>query len=153
MATNVVIMSGRLATDPELKTTTSGKDVARFSLAVDRSYTKGEERKADFFTVIVWGGAARFVEQYFSKGSGIELRGRLETRSYEDKEGNKRTVTEIIAEDVRFPVGGNKQQGDQTAEPKTAPAAAPAKPAAQPTQAPPASAFGYPYTDDEQLPF
>lgn len=152
MATNVVIMTGRLATDPELKTTTSGKDVARFSLAVDRSYTKGEDRKADFFTVIVWGAVARFVEQYFSKGSGIELRGRLETRSYE-KDGNKRTVTEIIAEDVRFPVGGNKPQGDQTAEPKTASAAAPAKPAAQPTQAPPASAFGYSYADDEDLPF
>lgn len=151
MATNVVIMSGRLATDPELKTTTSGKEVVRFSLAVDRNYTKGEDRKADFFTVIVWGGAARFVEQYFSKGNGIELRGRLETRSYE-KDGNKRTVTEIIAEDVRFPVGGNKPQGEQTAEPKAAPAAA-SQPAAQTEQAPPASAFGYPYADDEDLPF
>lgn len=152
MATNVVIMSGRLATDPELKTTTSGKDVVRFNLAVDRNYKEGEERRADFFTVIVWGGSARFVEQYFSKGSGIELRGRLETRSFEDKQGNKRTVTEIIAEDVRFPVGGNKPQGEKTAEPKTAAAAAP-KPAAPSDQTPPASAFGYSYSDDEELPF
>lgn len=111
MATNVVIMTGRLATDPELKTTASGKDVVRFNLAVDRNYKEGEDRKADFFPVIVWNGTARFVEQYFSKGNGVELRGRLETRSYEDKQGNKRTVTEIIAEDVRFPVGGNKPPG------------------------------------------
>ena len=96
---NVVALMGRLVADPELKTTQSGNSVCTFRVAVDRSYTaKDEERKADFFTITAW----RQTAEYFQKGSLIAIEGSLQTRQYQDKSGNNRTATEVLASRVSF---------------------------------------------------
>ncbi len=100
---NVVALMGRLVADPELKTTQSGNSVCTFRVAVDRSYvSQGEERQADFITVTAWRKTAEFVSKYFQKGSMISVQGRLETRQYQDKNGNNRTATEVLAAEVGF---------------------------------------------------
>ncbi len=100
---NVVVLTGRLVADPELKTTQSGNSVCTFRVSVDRSYApQGEERKADFITVTAWRKTAEFVSKYFQKGSMISVQGRLETRQYQDKNGNNRTATEVLAAEVGF---------------------------------------------------
>lgn len=99
MINNVVIM-GRLIKDPELKTTQSGLSVVSFTVAVDRKYQK--ERQADFLNVVAWRHTAEFVEKYFTKGSMIAIQGSIQTRTYEDKNGNKRTAVEIVADNVSF---------------------------------------------------
>lgn len=100
---NVVALMGRLVADPELKTTQSGNSVCTFRVAVDRSYVPhGEERQADFITVTAWRKTAEFVSKYFQKGSMISVQGRLETRQYQDKNGNNRTATEVLAAEVGF---------------------------------------------------
>ena len=100
---NVVALMGRLVADPELKTTQSGNSVCTFRVAVDRSYApQGEERQADFITVTAWRKTAEFVSKYFQKGSMISVQGRLETRQYQDKNGNNRTATEVLAAEVGF---------------------------------------------------
>jgi single-strand DNA-binding protein len=97
---NNVILMGRLCSDVELKTTTSGKSVANFRIAVDRAYSK--DKQADFITIVAWEKTADFISKYFSKGSMIALRGEIQTRNYEDSNGNKRTATEVIAREVSF---------------------------------------------------
>lgn len=100
---NIVALIGRLVYDPELKTTPNGVNVCSFRIAVDRSFTrKGEERKADFIDVTAWRQTAEFVSKYFQKGSMISVQGRLETSQYQDKNGNNRTATEVIAAEVGF---------------------------------------------------
>lgn len=100
---NVVALMGRLVRDPELKTTQSGNSVCTFSIACDRSYTaKDEERKADFFTITAWRQTAEFICKYFQKGSLIAIEGSLQTRQYQDKSGNNRTATEVLASRVSF---------------------------------------------------
>lgn len=100
---NVVVLMGRLVRDPELKTTQSGNSVCTFSIACDRSYTaKDEERKADFFTITAWRQTAEFICKYFQKGSLIAIEGSLQTRQYQDKNGNNRTATEVLASRVSF---------------------------------------------------
>lgn len=100
---NVVALMGRLVYDPELKTTTSGTNVCRFRVAVDRSFTRqGEERKADFIDIVAWRNTAEFVCKYFQKGSMIAIEGSLQTRQYQDKNGNNRTSTEVLASQVSF---------------------------------------------------
>lgn len=100
---NVVVLMGRLVADPELKTTQSGNSVCTFRVAVDRSYTaKDEERKADFFTITAWRQRAEFICKYFQKGSLIAIEGSLQTRQYQDKNGNNRTATEVLASRVNF---------------------------------------------------
>lgn len=118
MSLNNVTLMGRLTADVELRTTTSGKSVATFGIAVDRSYTKqGEEKKADFITIVVWGSTADFVAKYFSKGSMIALRGEIQTRNYEDKNGNKRTATEVVAREVSFCGGKNEGNNNSSVAP------------------------------------
>lgn len=100
---NVVALMGRLVADPELKTTQSGNSVCTFRVAVDRSYvSQGEERQADFITVTAWRKTAEFVSKYFQKGSLIAIEGSLQTRQYQDKNGNNRTATEVLAAEVGF---------------------------------------------------
>lgn len=102
MLNNVVLM-GRLTADPVLKTTTSGKDVCSFSIAVDRAYQKaGEARKTDFLNIVAWEAGARFVTRYFKKGSMIAVTGSIQTRIYNDSNGSKRYVFEILAKEVNF---------------------------------------------------
>lgn len=100
---NKVILVGRPVRDPEIRYTQSGVAVASFTLACDRRYAKqGEERQADFISCVAWNKTAEFMRQYVKKGQRIALEGRIETRSYDDQNGNKRYVTEVIAEAVEF---------------------------------------------------
>ena len=94
---------GRLTADPELKTTPNGTSVTSFCVAVDRSYVRqGEERQTDFINVVAWRQTADFITRYFHKGSMIAVQGSIQTRNYEDKNGNKRTAVEIVADSVSF---------------------------------------------------
>ena len=102
MLNNAVIM-GRLVADPELRTTGNGISVTSFTVAVDRRFVRqGEERQADFIDIIAWRQTAEFVSKYFRKGSMIAVQGSIQTRMYEDKNGNKRKAVEIVADNVSF---------------------------------------------------
>ncbi len=111
---NCAVIMGRLTADPELRTTSNGISVTSFTVAVDRSYVRaGEERQADFINVTAWRQTADFVTRYFRKGSMIAVQGSIQTRSYEDKNGNKRTATEIIADNVSFCGSRNSDNAGQ----------------------------------------
>lgn len=100
---NVVALIGRLVADPELRTTPAGVNVCRFRLACDRSFVRqGEQRQADFLDVVAWRQTAEFVSKYFQKGSLIAIEGSLQTRQYQDKNGNNRTAVEVLADNVSF---------------------------------------------------
>ncbi|MEG1614396.1 MAG: single-stranded DNA-binding protein [Oscillospiraceae bacterium] len=100
---NCAVIMGRLTADPELRTTNTGLSVTSFTVAVDRAFVKaGEERQADFINVVAWRGTADFVTRYFHKGSMIAVQGSIQTRNYEDKQGNKRTAFEIVADQISF---------------------------------------------------
>lgn len=110
---NVIAIMGRLVADPELRTTPQGTNVCSFRIAVDRSFTRqGEERKADFIAVTAWRQTAEFVSKYFQKGSMIAIEGSLQTRQYQDKNGNNRTTTEILASQVSFCGGKAAEKPD-----------------------------------------
>ena len=99
---NTSVIMGRLTADPELRKTQSSVSVTRFTVAVDRAYTKqGEERKTDFINVIAWRGTAEFVCRNFNKGKMIAVKGAIQTGSYE-KDGRKYNTFEIVADDVFF---------------------------------------------------
>ena len=100
---NVVAIMGRLVADPELRTTTQGTNVCSFRIACDRNFARqGEQRQADFIDIVAWRQQAEFVSKYFSKGSLIAITGNLQTRQYQDKNGNNRTVVEVVASEVNF---------------------------------------------------
>ncbi len=102
MLNNVVLM-GRLTSLPELKQTSSGIEVTSFTIAIDRPYTKqGEEKQTDFINCTAWRGIAKFITTYFAKGQMIAVTGSIQTRNYEDKEGNKRTSTEVVVANASF---------------------------------------------------
>ena len=109
---NRIILIGRLARDPELKFTQSGKAVATFSIAVNRPFSK--EKEVDFFNIVVWGKSAENCANYLSKGRLVGLEGRLQSRSYETQTGDKRYVTEIVADNVEFLEWGNKENKPAT---------------------------------------
>ena len=106
---NVVVLSGRLTADPELKTTQNGVSVCSFSIAVERRYRQGEERQADFINIVTWRSSAEFVSKYFKKGQMIAIRGSIQTRRYQDKDGNNRTAFDVVADDVQFADFGKKE--------------------------------------------
>lgn len=100
---NRVILMGRLVSDPELKTTDTGISVTSFRIAVERSYVKqGEERKADFIDIVCWRNTAEFVCRYFNKGSLIGIDGKLQSRTYQAKDGTNRYVVEVVADVASF---------------------------------------------------
>lgn len=100
---NVVAIMGRLVADPELRTTQQGTNVCTFRIACDRNFAKpGEQRRADFIDVIAWRQQAEFVCRYFQKGSMIAIDGSIQTRQYQDKQGNKRTAVEVLANNISF---------------------------------------------------
>ena len=108
---NVICIMGRLTADPELRHTASQVPVTSFTVAVDRAFQqKGSERQADFIPVVAWRNTAEFICRYFRKGQKMAVKGELQTRQYTDKEGNKRTVVEIIADNVFFGDSKNEQQ-------------------------------------------
>lgn len=100
---NSVSLVGRLTRDPELRQTQSGLSVASFTVAVDRRYTNNDgQREADFIACVAWRQTAEFVAKYFVKGQRIGLTGSLQTRQYTAQDGSKRTVCEVVAENVEF---------------------------------------------------
>ena len=100
---NKVILGGRLTADPELKQTSNGIAVTSFSIAVNRQYSKNaEQRQTDFFNVVAWRQQAEFISRYFHKGSSICVVGALQTRSWTDPQGQKRTATEIVVDEAHF---------------------------------------------------
>lgn len=100
---NKVFLIGRLTRDPELRYTGSNVPVASFSLAVNRTYAnQSGEREADFINIVVWRKQAENVKNYLQQGSQVAIDGRIQTRTYDDKDGNKRYVTEVIADNVEF---------------------------------------------------
>ncbi len=111
---NKVILIGRLTKDVELRyTQTNNTAVASFSLAVNRKFVKpGEERQADFFNIIAWNKLAENISKYLFKGNQVAISGRLETRSWDDPNGQKHYVTEVIAEEIDFIGNKNKQNNE-----------------------------------------
>lgn len=101
---NKVFLQGRLVADPKLRHTQSGTAVATFRLAVDRDFKDKDtgERKADFINVVAWRSTAEFIARNFSKGRMIVVSGSLQMRDWTDKDGNKRTTAEVVAENVYF---------------------------------------------------
>ena len=103
---NKVVLAGRMTADPELKQTASGVSVLSFSIAVNRGYvSKGSEqgeRQADFITVVAWRNTAEFISKYFRKGSAICVTGSIQTRTWQDQQGQKRYATEIVADEAMF---------------------------------------------------
>ena len=142
---NTVVIMGRLTADPELKTTQNGVSVTSFCVAVDRRFQRqGEEKQTDFINVVAWRQTADFVSRYFHKGSMIAVQGSIQTRNYEDKNGNKRTAVEIVADNVSF--CGSKAESEATA------------PKVQDTQRPSVNVSADDFTplptdDDDGLPF
>lgn len=97
---NFTILVGRLTTDPELKTTPNGVSVTSFSIANDIGY--GENKKTAFIPIVAWRGTAEFIAKNFAKGNLIGIQGSIQTRKYTDKDGNNRTVFEVVAEKAEF---------------------------------------------------
>lgn len=110
---NSVSLMGRLTADPELRTTANGVSVTAFSLAVDRH---SKEKETDFIDIVAWRGTAEFICKYFTKGSLIAIQGSIQTRTYEDKNGNKRKAVEVLANSVYF-CGGKKTEAEGQAKP------------------------------------
>ena len=156
---NHIVIMGRLTRDPELRRTGSGVAVASFSLAVDRDFGKNEngERETDFIDCVAWRQTGEFVSKYFTKGRMAVVSGRLQIRSWTDKEGNKRRTAEVVADNVYFgdskrdDQGGSSYSGNSYGNYGSAPAA----PAYGGYSAPsaPASDFAMLDDDDAQLPF
>ena len=166
---NHIVIMGRLTRDPELRRTGSGIAVASFSVAVDRDIANKEsgERETDFIDCVAWRGTGEFVSKYFQKGSMIVVSGRLQIRSWTDKDGNKRRSAEIVADNVYFgssrrddasngSYNNNSYGGNYGSAPAnnnyggsySAPAPSYSAPASAPT-----SDFAMLEDDDAQLPF
>ena len=156
---NHITIMGRLTHDPELRRTGSGIAVASFSLAVDRDFSPkdGGERETDFIDCVAWRQTGEFVSKYFTKGRMAVVSGRLQIRSWTDKDGNKRRTAEVVADNVYFgdskrdDQGGSSYSGNSYGNYGSAPAA----PAYGGYSAPsaPASDFAMLSDDDAQLPF
>ncbi len=99
---NHIDIMGRLVRDPELRRTNSGKAVASFTVAVERDFSQGDQKETDFIDCVAWQKTGEFVSKYFVKGSMIVVSGRLQIRSWNDKDGNKRKTAEIVADNVYF---------------------------------------------------
>lgn len=110
MYNNNVNLTGRLTADPELKTTLSGIYVSTFSIAVKRRVRTDEEQQSDFINIVAWSQQAEFVSKFFHKGNLIGIQGRIQTRKYTDKNGNNRTVFEVVADDIQFVEPKNKSE-------------------------------------------
>ena len=152
---NSVIIMGRLTADPELRTTTNGLSVTSFTVAVDRNYKSGDERQTDFINCVAWRQTADFVTRFFKKGQMIAVQGSLQVRNYEDKNGNKRTAYDVVADNVSF--CGSKSEGNAFGAPRqdSAPAVSYQSADAGSFSVLPDDNSGFPFgaDDDEGLPF
>lgn len=141
---NKVILIGNLTRDPELSETSSGVAVCRFAIAVNRNYSSADgTREADFFNVTVWRGQAETCGKYLKKGRKVCVVGSLQNRSYEDKEGIRRTVTDVVATEVEFLTSASSESDGDFG----APAERPSRP--QKKERPQLEAIA----DDDDLPF
>lgn len=117
--TNICVITGNVTRDAELRYTSTQKPVLGFTVACNRQGQDGQSA-ADFFPVVLWGKSAEALEKYLTKGKSVLVKGRLQTRSYESKTGEKRNVTEIIADSfggVELLGGGERAQGGYTQQP------------------------------------
>lgn len=112
---NKSLIAGRLTADPELKKTPSGVSVTSFTVAVNRPKDKEGNRTADYIECQAWRNTAEFISKYFSKGSAIFVEGSIQTRSYEDKNGNKRKATELLINSAHFVESKKDSQPTYTA--------------------------------------
>ena len=132
---NSVTLMGRLVADPELKTTQNGTSVVSFRLAVERNYTpQGQERQADFLPCVAWRQTAEFISRYFTKGRMIAVEGSLQSRNYEDKNGQKRTAYEVVVDQAYF-ADSRPAAPAQEAPPAAPPVVPPPVPAGDPAAA------------------
>ena len=144
---NLITIMGRLVRDPDYRTTGSGLSVSNFSVAVDRDFkTDSGEKETDFIDCVAWRNTAEFVTKYFRKGSMVVVSGRLQIRSWTDKDGNKRRTAEVVADNVYF--AESKRQSDSNSGSAPAPAMS-----YQPPVAPSGADFALLDGDDAQLPF
>ena len=113
---NKVILMGRLTRDPEVRyTQTSNTLVATFSLAVNRRFTReGDTQTADFINIVAWGKTGEFCSKYFKKGQQVGIIGRIQTRTWEDQQGQKRYITEVVAEETYF--ADSKRDGSSSGQ-------------------------------------
>ncbi len=152
---NHITIMGRLTRDPELRRTGTGTAVASFTVAVDRDFGKNEngEKETDFIDCVAWRQTGEFVSKYFTKGRMAVVSGRLQIRSWTDKDGNKRRTAEVVADNVYF--GDSKREGEATGSYGAYAAPAPAAPSFGGYSAPAAAAsdFAMLSDDDAQLPF
>ncbi len=148
---NRVTLMGRLVADPELRTTPSGVTVATIRLAVDRDFKNKQtgEREADFINVVAWRQTAEFVSRYFTKGRMAVVEGRLQIRPYTDRDGNKRTAAEVVAENIYF--GDSKREGEGGYAPSAY--SAPAQPSGGYSAPSMGDQFAELADDDGDLPF
>lgn len=108
---NHIVLQGRLTRDPETRYTQTQTPVANFTVAVDRDFSKGEDKKTDFVDIVCWRKTAEFAQKYFGKGDMVIVSGRLQMREWTDKEGHKRTSAEVVADNLYF--GQSKQSGEK----------------------------------------
>ena len=108
---NHITIMGRLTRDAELRRTGSGTAVASFTVAVDRDYNQDGQKETDFIDCVAWRGTGEFVSRYFAKGSMIVVSGRLQIRTWTDKDGNKRKAAEVVADEVYF--GEGRKDGNE----------------------------------------
>jgi len=141
---NVVVLIGRMVADPELKYTPSGVAVCTFRIAVDRRVKAGEEKQADFINIVAWQKSAEFAANYLGKGRLVGVQGRMQSRSWVQQDGQKRYMTEVIAENL---------QGLDRPKEGQAPQAAPNNNAGAGFTAPEAPASGFVESDMDYDPF
>lgn len=135
---NKCILIGNLTRDPELTETTSGIAVCKFSIAVNRNYTNANgEREADFINIVTWRGLAENCGKYLAKGRKVAVCGSIQTRSYDDKDGNRRYATDVVADEVEFITPLDKESAESK----------------KPAQAPKKKASDLKPIDDDRLPF
>lgn len=116
MSFNKVILMGRLTAAPEMKQTPSGAFVCSFTLAVDRKYSRVEEKQCDFINILAWRSTAEFICRYFGKGQAALICGELQTRSWADINGHKHYTTEVVASEVSFCEAKKKSEGTYSSE-------------------------------------
>ncbi len=147
---NRAILMGRLAADPELKQTPNGISVCSFRIAVNRNYAgKDRERQTDWIDIVAWRQTAEFVSRNFCKGKMIIVEGSIQTRNYEDKNGNKRTAVEVVADNVMF--GESKSANPNSGYGAPMPTQAPPEPTSYASGA--ADDFAEMASDSADLPF
>lgn len=141
---NEVVLMGRLTRDPEIRKTSNDVSVCSFSIACERDIASKQtnERETDYFDIVAWRSTADFVGKYFAKGRMIIVKGRLQKRNYEDKDGNKRSVIEVIADSVYFGESKKNAESSTAASSESAPKASAENQDLEPIE-----------SDDDDLPF